>query len=135
MTYLLDTCVLSEETKRRPDPRVNAWVRREASAGIFVSAISLVEIGFGIRTMDVGRRRTDFESWFRSSLIPFVRPGLVEIDEEIALRCAEIMAEKRNSEVPDALIAATALVHGLVVVTRNVKHFAFDGLNVFNPWQ
>jgi predicted nucleic acid-binding protein len=134
VTYLLDTCVLSEETKRKPDPRVDAWMKREASAGIFVSAISLVEIGFGIRAMDGGKRRTDLENWFRTSLVPFVRPGLVEIDEEIAIRCGEIMAEEPNSDVPDALIAATALVHGLVVATRNVKHFAFDGLTVFNPW-
>lgn len=135
MTYLLDTCVLSEETKRRPDPRVNAWLKREASGGIFVSAISLVEIRYGIRMMDAGRRRTAFENWFRTGLVPFIRPGLVEIDEEIAIRCGEIMAERPNSAVPDALIAATALVHGLVVATRNVKHFVFDGLSVFNPWQ
>lgn len=63
-----------------------------------------------------------------------IRPGLVAVDEEIALRCGVLMMEQPNTEVGDALIAATALVYDLVLVTRNVKHFAFDGLSVLNPW-
>jgi len=58
----------------------------------------------------------------------------VAVDEEIALQCGLLMKQRPNTEVGDALIAATALVHDLVVATRNVKHFAFDGLSVFNPW-
>ena len=135
MTFLLDTCVLSDETKSRRHPRVDSWLKRESTRGVFVSSVSLVEIQYGIAIMPAGRRRSAFERWFHSQLVPFVRPGLVAVDEEIALRCGLIMAERPNSEVPDALIAATALVHGLVVATRNVKHFAFAGLSVFNPWE
>jgi len=133
VTYLLDTCVLSEDTKRRPDPRVSAWWVRQSA--VFVSVISLVEIGYGIRRMPAGKRRASFENWFQMTLVPMVRPGLVDVDEEIALRCAELIAEKPNTEVSDALIAATASVHDLVVATRNVRHFAFAGLNVVNPWE
>jgi predicted nucleic acid-binding protein len=135
VSYLFDTCVLSEEIKKRPDARVNAWAKRELAKGIFVSAVSLVEIRYGIERMALGRRRSAFQAWFHDQLVPFVRPGLVAVDEEVALRCGAIMAEQPNAEVPDALIAATALVHGLVVATRNVKHFVFDGLVVFNPWK
>jgi toxin FitB len=99
-----------------------------------VSAISLVEIEYGIQCMPAGRRRSRFEIWFNARLVPAVRPGLISVDEEIALRCGAIMKERPNTDVPDALIAATALVHDLTVVTRNVKHFVFDGLSVFNPW-
>jgi hypothetical protein len=113
---------------------VNAWVKRQGASGFFVSAITLVEIGFGIRRMPAGRRRTSFESWFNTVLVPEIRPGIVDVDEEIALRCAELLAAEPNAEIPDAVIAATALVHGLVVATRNVRHFAFVGLSVFNPW-
>jgi predicted nucleic acid-binding protein len=133
VTYLLDTCVLSEDTKRRPDPRVASWLKHQSA--VFVSAISLVEIGFGIRRMPAGKRRAGFERWFQATLMPSVRPGLVDVDEDIALRCAELIVEKPNAEVPDALIAATALVHDLVVATRNVRHFTFAGLNVVNPWE
>ena len=135
MSFLLDTCVLSEETKPRPDAKVEKWMRRELAKGVFVSVVSLVEIEYGLLSMSAGRRRAAFETWFHSRLVPMVRPGLVAVDEEIALRCGAVMREQPNTEVPDALIAATALVHGLVVVTRNVKHFAFDGLAVFNPWK
>ena len=134
MSFLLDTCVLSEETKPRPEPSVNSWARGELSRGAFVSAVSLVEIEYGIQSLAPGRRRGTLETWFRSRLVPMIRPGLVAVDEEIALRCGVLMMEQPNTEVGDALIAATALVHDLVLVTRNVKHFAFDGLSVLNPW-
>lgn len=134
MSYLLDTCVLSEDTKARPNPKVDEWVKRNGRSGFFVSVISLVEIRFGIRRMPVGRRRTSFENWFNTKLFPSIQPGLVDVDEEIALLCGDLMAEHPNAEIPDAMIAGTALVHGLVVATRNVKHFRFSGLSVFNPW-
>jgi len=135
VSFLLDTCVLSEETKPRRDAAVERWMRRELAKGVFVSVISLVEIEYGLLSMAAGRRRQAFETWFHARLVPMVRPGLVAVDEEIALRCGAIMKERPNTELPDALIAATALVHGLVLVTRNVKHFAFEGLSVFNPWR
>jgi len=135
VSFLLDTCVLSEETKPRRDAKVEKWMRRELAKGVFVSVVSLVEIEYGLRSMPAGRRREAFETWFHSRLVPMLRPGLVAVDEEIALCCGAVMEEQPNAEVPDALIAATALVHGLVLVTRNVKHFAFRGLTVFNPWR
>jgi predicted nucleic acid-binding protein len=110
-------------------------VRRQEQHGFFVSAVSLIEISFGIRRMPVGRRRIGFENWFKTVLVPSIRPGLVEVDEEIALRCAELLAMQPNTEISDALIAASALVHRLIVATRNVKHFAFEGLDIFNPWE
>lgn len=135
MTFLLDTCVLSEQTKPRADPGVQAWMKRELAAGVFVSSISLVEIEYGILSMPSGRRRSALDRWFHTQVIPMTRPGLVAVDEEIALRCAMILTEQPNTEIPDALIAATALIHDLVVATRNVKHFQFDGLSVVNPWE
>lgn len=134
MSYLLDTCVLSEETKARPSAGVHGWVKRNGPSGFFVSVISLVEIRFGIRRMPAGRRRIGFEHWFNTRLFPSIRPGLVDVDEEIALLCGDLMAEHPNADIQDATIAATALLHELVVATRNVKHFAFAGLAVFNPW-
>jgi toxin FitB len=135
VSFLIDTCVLSEETRPRPNSSVDAWLKRELANGAFISAVSLVEIEYGILSMPLGRKRTALEHWFHQQIVPQTRPGLVAVDEDIALRCGALMAQRPNTEVPDALIAATALVHGLVVATRNVKHFRFDGLNVVNPWE
>ena len=98
MSFLLDTCVLSEETKKRPNALVNAWAKRELAKGIFVSAISLLEIRYGIERMALGRRRDALQAWFHVRLLPFVRPGLVAVDEEIADRCGAIMATQPNAE-------------------------------------
>ncbi len=84
MSFLLDTCVLSEETKPRRNPDVERWLRRELKWGVFVSAISLVEIEYGIQRLSNGRRRTAFETWLHQRLVPMIRPGLVTIDEDIA---------------------------------------------------
>jgi predicted nucleic acid-binding protein len=135
VSYLLDTCVLSEEITPRPDSNVDRWLSNESPERIFVSAISLTEIWYGIQLLPVGRRRIHMARWFQHRLLPLARVRILAIDEDVAVRCGSVMVERPDTQVPDALIAATALVHGLTVATRNVRHFVFTGLPVFNPWQ
>lgn len=137
--YLLDTNVLSELRKigdGRADARVADWALRNDVGVMFVSVLSLMELDIGIRRME---RRDHVKGqrlrlWFDSRVLPEFSPRALAIDSVVALRCAGLHVPDPRSD-RDALIAATALVHGLTVVTRNVADFAPTGVNLLNPWQ
>lgn len=138
MTYLLDTNVVSELRKigdGKADANVVAWVGREDSASFFLSAITILELERGI--LGVQRRDARQGARLRTWLDGYVRPEfagrIIAIDDAVATRCAHLHIPDRRNEV-DALIAATALVHGLTVVTRNVKDFEGTGAIIVDPW-
>ncbi|WP_208245993.1 type II toxin-antitoxin system VapC family toxin (plasmid) [Rhizobium sp. T1470] len=139
MKYLLDTNVVSELRKvgdGKADANVTKWVGAQDSNDLFISAITILEIERGILT--VQRRDAAQGSRLRGWMDSRVRPEFAErvlpIDDAIATRCAHIHIPDRRNEA-DALIAATALVHGLTVVTRNVQDFDDTGVIVVDPWQ
>lgn len=138
MTYLLDTNVVSELRKigdGKADASVVAWVGREDSASFFISAITILELERGI--LGVQRRDARQGARLRTWLDNYVRPEfagrILSIDDAVATRCAHLHIPDRRNEV-DALIAATALIHGLTVVTRNVKDFEEAGAIIVDPW-
>lgn len=138
MTYLLDTNVVSELRKigdGKADANVVAWVGREDASSFFLSAITILELERGI--LGVKRRDARQSARLRSWLDSHVRPEfvgrIVPIDDAVATRCAHLHIPDRRNEA-DALIAATALVHGLTVVTRNVKDFEGTGAIIIDPW-
>ncbi|MGV8938642.1 MAG: type II toxin-antitoxin system VapC family toxin [Allorhizobium sp.] len=138
MTYLLDTNVVSELRKigdGKADANVVAWVGREDAAYFFLSAITILELERGI--LGVQRRDARQGARLRTWLDRHVRPEfagrIIAIDDTVATRCAHLHIPDRRNEV-DALIAATALVHGLTVVTRNVKDFEGTGAVIVDPW-
>lgn len=100
-----------------------------------MSVLSLAEIRFGILCAPVGQKRNRLEFWFNQDLRPSLADRIVPFDEAVALRWAALRVERRNAPVLDSQIAASALEHSLTLVTRNVRDFAFVGLNVFNPWE
>lgn len=132
MSYLLDTNVLSEA--RRHAPRAVAWLRAVDPAALFLSVISVGEITKGITV----RERTDpvaaasLSRWL-DGLRQLYADRILPIDDRIATACGQLMA-RRSFPVPDGLIAATARVHGLTLVTRNIADFADSGVDVVNPW-
>ena len=136
--YLLDTNVVSELRKvksGRADPEVGRWSQSVPVSRLFISVISLMELESGV--LRVARRDTAQAIMLRTWMTEHVRPAfagrVLPIDEAVALRCAALHVPDPCSE-RDALIAATALVHGMTVVTRNVADFLPTGVTLFNPW-
>ena len=134
MTYLVDANVLSEPTKSAPHPGVVEWLR-DNEREIVVDAIILGEVRFGILLLPKGKRRTRLERWFDSGV---QRLHCLSWEAETGLRWAELLARLRRSgramPIKDSLIAATALVHGLAIATRNRTDFEKAGVKVVNPF-
>ena len=138
MKHLLDTNVVSELRKvgdGKADPNVTKWVGAQDSNDLFISAITILELERGI--LGIQRRDADQGSRLRRWMDGRVRPEFAErilpIDDAVATRCAHLHIPDRRNEA-DALIAATALVHGLTVVTRNVQDFGGTNLIIIDPW-
>ena len=134
MTYLVDAKVLSEATKPAPDAKAIEWLRRNERE-LAVDPIILGEIRFGIHLLPAGKRRRRLETWFDAGVARLV---CVPWDAQTGLRWAELLARLRRSgealPIKDSLIAATALVHGFTVVTRNTRDFKKAGVKVLDPF-
>ena len=134
MKYLVDANVLSEPTKPAPDPRVVEWLRTH-EPDIAVDPVILGELRFGILILTKGKKRTALERWFDAGA---GRLHCLPWDADTGLKWAELLARLRKSgktmPIKDSLIAATAVVHGLAVATRNRIDFAKAGVQVVDPF-
>jgi predicted nucleic acid-binding protein len=133
---LLDTNVISELRKAtRADYRVKAWAGQADMQSMHISVVSILEIRLGI--LSVQRKDTVqagiLDHWLSRQIIPAFSGRIVPVDIDVALRCAELHVPDPRSD-RDALIASTALVHGLTVVTRDTKDFQPTGVRTLNPW-
>jgi hypothetical protein len=134
--YLLDTNVISELRKaRKTHPTVRKWAQPLPSASLYISVISVLELEIGI--LLINRRDKEqgavLRGWMDSHVLPTFSGRILPIDTAVAQRCATLHVPNPRSD-RDALIAATALVHGLTVATRNVADFERTGAAVLNPW-
>ncbi|MBM1198980.1 type II toxin-antitoxin system VapC family toxin [Pseudomonas fragi] len=134
--FLLDTNVVSELRKTQADPAVVAWARSVPAYKLYISAITLLEIETGILRLerrDPGQAAT-LRNWLEVHVMAAFAGRVLSVDGAVARRCARLHVPDRSNEC-DALIAATALVHDMTVVTRNTRDFAFSGAPVLNPWE
>ena len=134
--FLLDTNVVSELRRAdRSDPNVFGWASRQLQAEFFISAVTILEIEIGV----LQRARRDevqgriLRRWIDEAVLAEFDGRILPIDTATALRCASLHVPDRKPE-RDALIAATALVHSLTLITRNTRDFAATGAKLFNPW-
>lgn len=138
MAFLIDTCVLSESSKRRPNDQVVAWLDSIEESLIHLSVLTLGEFYKGIAKLNDSRKRERLQSWVDDELAGRFRGRVLSIDERVANLWGKISgeAEKKGKRLPviDGLIGATALVHGLTVASRNTADIARTGARVFNPW-
>lgn len=138
MSYLLDTNVVSELRKARPEPRVLAFIAAAPLDDLYLSEVTIAEIRFGIERVADPLKRAEIASWLDHVLRPMFGKRVLAITEDALLRW-RLMVEAgrqrgRTYSQPDLFIAATASVHGLTVVTRDVGDFAGTGVALVNPW-
>jgi hypothetical protein len=139
MSYLLDTNVVSELRKLgdgKADENVVAWIGAQAATDFFLSAITILELERGVlaiqrRDAAQGAR---LRAWLDNRIRPEFSGRILSVDDAVATRCAHLHVPDRRDEA-DALIAATALIHGLTVVTRNIRDFEGAGVVLVDPWQ
>jgi toxin FitB len=135
MAYLLDTNVLCESSKRLPQPEVISWVR-DHDRDLHISALSMGEILKGIHLMDAGKRKHEIERWY-TRIERWAANRLLVMDGPVFAEWAELYArhQRAGRKLPllDSFIAATALHHGLTLVTRNLDDFPTE-VTMLNPW-
>ena len=138
MNYLLDTCVLSEYTRQKPNGAVIKGVDNIAEEKLFISVITIGEIQHGIQRLPKSKRKSDLLIWMNDAITKRFANRMLPMDVEVMLRWGALVAELENSGHPlpimDTLIAATALVNNLVLVTRNVTDFQYCSVQIINPW-
>ena len=140
LAWLMDTNVVSEMMRPRPEPQVAAFLDAIADEGIGLASITVWEVLDGIGRLDPGRRRRDLADRFQDLLDELFENRIVEWSMADARACAAIMEEKRrrgealDDHVPDAFLAAAAATRGLAVVTRNVSGFRNTGVETVDPW-
>ncbi len=136
MSFLLDTNVVSAlRRKDKAEKQVVDWFESVAGAEFFISALTMMEIEIGVRRLERHDRRQAaiIRAWKEGPLRTLFRGRFVDVDLEIAERCASLLVPDPQPEI-DALIAATAIVRGLTLVTRNERAFLTMPVRMMNPW-
>ena len=145
MSYLLDTCILSKLRKigKQPDIKLENWVKKHNENSYFISTLTIGEIQSGVSKLNLkkneeGQKRLILENWLIEELIPRFYNRILAIDIEVVLTWGRLLGESKERgiliPVVDGLIAATAIVHNLTVVTENINDFIETGARLFNPW-
>jgi toxin FitB len=137
--WLIDTSVVSELRKgARCAPAVRDWATSVPPIACYLSRVSVAEIRFGIQRAPSPEFRAELETWVRDGLLPWFGERILEVDERTLLRWRWLMWEGQKANYtfsqPDALLAATAVEHGLGVVTRNTSDFERADVQLLNPW-
>src|SRR5437762_8954993 len=135
--YLLDTNIISELRKgNKADNCLTSWAKTVSTSSLYLSVISILELEIGILLKEKSdpTQGSILRSWLNTHVLPAFSERILDIDLSIVQRCARLHVPDRKSD-RDPLIAATALVHGMTVVTRNTKDFEQTSVDLYNPWK
>jgi predicted nucleic acid-binding protein len=136
--WLLDTNILSELRKPRPEPKVAKFVAAQSLDTLFVSVVTLAEIRFGIELVPDITRRADLNDWLTHKVRPMFEGRVLPISEDVMFKWRLLVEDGRKAghtfSQPDLIIAATGLHHGLTIVTRDTTDYARTRAATFNPW-
>lgn len=139
MSYLLDTCVLSEFTKKIPDEKLIRWIDSIPDDELYINVITLGEIQRGVEKLNDAPRKTGLVTWLNEGLIPRFSGRILVIDQEIMLIWGTLTARMDRGGTPmrlmDSLIAACTLRQNLILVTRYESDFIASGVRLINPWK
>lgn len=139
MSWLLDTCVICEPTRKSPSPRVSLWLDGQPEESLYLSVLTLGEIRNGVAVLPAGPKRKRLERWLAQDLVERFAGRILPVDAEVADAWGRLQAtaETKGRPLPtlDSLLAATAMAHGLVLATRNTSDFALTGVDLVNPWE
>jgi toxin FitB len=138
MKYLLDTCVLSEFVKPKPNSGLLKWMSEQSDFDFAISPLTLGELRMGMALLPEGKKRTSLELWLLESLQENYGERILSISDEIGLRWGYLnaQAKQKGKSLPavDSLLLATADIHQLAIVTRNTADFEGFNVKVVNPW-
>jgi len=137
--YLLDTNVISELRKAKSgkaDKNVEAWANSVSASHLFLSVITILELETGVLLIERkdAKQGAVLRSWLNAYVLPAFSDRILDVDTAVAQRCAKLHVPNHHSD-RDAIIAATAIVHGMTIVTRNVGDFESTGVKILNPWK
>jgi predicted nucleic acid-binding protein len=137
--WLLDTNILSELRRPRPESRVVGFITSKPLDLLFVSTVTFAEIRFGIECVADAARRAELDDWLAHKVRPMFEQRVLVVSEDVMFKWRLLVADGRKAEhtysQPDLIIAATALQHGLTVVSRDTGHFKKARVPVLNPWR
>lgn len=139
MSYLIDTCCISELIKSTPDKQVVQWFSDHNERDLYLSVITFGELRKGIQKLPSSKKKRQLTHWVKEDLLHRFENRVFNIELDEVNKWADILAnaEKMGTPMPaiDALIAATALTHDFAVVTRNTKDMEASGVELINPWE
>jgi len=139
MKYLLDTCVVSEMVRKQPDRNVLKWLAKVDQDNLFLSVITIGEIEKGVAKLAESARKKKISEWLHDDLIIRFQKHILPIDTKVMIVWGKQLAllEQKGRTLPaiDSMIAATAISHELILVTRNINGFESADVEIFNPWE
>ncbi|MGH9256623.1 MAG: type II toxin-antitoxin system VapC family toxin [Vicinamibacterales bacterium] len=136
---VLDTNVLSALMRQRPDPEVVEWLDEQPRSSVWTTAVTVLEIRFGVQILPAGKRRAALLQAFDAVLLDKIEQRIASFDMEAARRAADLMAvrhrKSRPGDLRDTMLAGIVLAHHATLATRNTRHFEDLGVPVVNPWR